>query len=126
MQVRGPERPGLYPRNERDYEMATAKSDEWTTVQDETPSRVIFDTIGDQFIGEYIGSSLIKINDGETFTQYRFRGTDGELYGINESYKIRQAMEDVEPGQVCRITYVKDVDTGQPAPMKDFRVDVRK
>lgn len=101
---------------------------EWTTVAEESPTRIIFDTIGDQFIGQYIGIEHIEPDNGkdEPFDLYLFRGRDGELYAINKSYKLAQAMEKVSEGDWVRITYIKDIDTGRNLnPLKDFRVDVR-
>jgi hypothetical protein len=35
-------------------------------------------------------------------------------------------MSTVRPGQLCKITYAKDIDTGQESPMRSFRVEVAK
>ena len=105
-------------------------SDGWTTVSQEAPTMVIFDTIGDEFIGQYIGPEYIDLpkpdDKGKTnFRQDTFTGTDGELYGINPGYDLSKALDKVQPGLWAKITYLKDIDTGQPAPMRSFRVQTR-
>ena len=112
--------------------MADAKqTDEWTTVTDETATRIQFDTPGkDQFIGTYLGHDMVQ---GE-FDYLLFRGTDGELYSISNSYKLQQSFGTgdgetegkVPEGAQVRLTYVKDVPMGQGRnPMKDIKVDVK-
>ena len=101
----------------------------WTTVEEESPAQVIFDTFGDQFIGTYESMEVIPLDredpEGDTFTQLRFRNTDG-YFGINAGFKLLDAFRKVDVGKMVRITYVKDVDTsgGRLNPMKDFRVEV--
>jgi hypothetical protein len=100
----------------------------WDVVSEEAPTMMVFDTIGDQFIGTYSGNVEITPDEDDpdsTFTQGRFRGTDGELYATNLGYDLRTALGKVQPGTLCRITYMKDIDTGQPSPMKSFRVETR-
>jgi hypothetical protein len=119
------------PRGRADrkgHTMAAGKQDEWTTVADETPSRIVFDTPGeDVFIGTYVEKRVIENPRGDDFDQFVFTGTDGALYGTNSSYSLARGMAKVNPGQKVRITYVKNVPIpGQPAPMKDFKIDVAK
>lgn len=106
----------------------TVNADEWETIEREAPTQVVFDTIGDEFIGRYIGSQNIELpdSDGDTFRQDTFEGGDGEIYAINPGFQLREVLDRVQPGNWVRITYKKDVDTGQPSPMKSFQVDVRK
>lgn len=101
--------------------------DGWETIEHEAPTLVVFDTLGDEFIGQYLGHREIDLPDqpGETFRQDKFRGRDGELYAINSGYQLKTVLDKIQPGQWTRITYKKDVDTGQPKPMKSFQVDVR-
>jgi hypothetical protein len=115
--------------------MATQpKDDGFETVSEESPTTIKFDTFGDQFIGAYVGVNEVEMPDGKKFNQYLFRGVgpasagieSGALYAVNESYKIRQGMAKVTPGQVARITYVKDVPTNQPQPMKDYTIEVKR
>lgn len=107
-----------------------ASQDEgWETVSDESPTRIIFDTIGDQFIGTYLGHELIDDPaGGEPFDYIMIRGTDGHLYSASAGYKLKDAFESVNEGDLVRITYVKDVDMGKEGrnPMKDYKVDVKR
>ena len=110
---------------------------QWETVQEESATRVIFDTIGDEFIGQYKGSEHITPAnagqldaDGETieeFDLFRYIGRNNEPYAINASYSLVTAMEKVKVDEWVRITYTKDLPTKRGLnPMKDFRVDVRR
>lgn len=114
--------------------MAEANENEsWEVVTEESPTKVIFDTIGDLFIGDYAGAMTVPADqniskdhpEGEAFDLYLFRGLDGKLYSFNKSTKLELAMEKVSVSQRCRLTYVGDVPTkrGQH-PMKDITVDV--
>ena len=105
---------------------------EWDTVAEESPTRILFDTKGESFIGQYIGMDHIeqepdKDGKDQSFDLYIFRGRDGVLYSVNKSYKLEEAMQKVAEGDWTRITYVKDIPTKRGLnPMMDLRVDVRK
>jgi len=102
---------------------------EFETIVDESATVVIFDTVGDQFVGQYKGTEHIDpgTEDQEAFDRFLFVGRDSNLYALPMSYKLNTAMEDVKPDQWVRITYVKDIPTGRKLnPMKDFKVEVRK
>lgn len=106
-------------------------NDGWETVHEESALRVLFDTIGDQFVGIYIGVDDITPDDGEPFSLFLFRGIEGEttgkVCGINQSYTLKQAMEKVNAGDITRLTYVKDIPTRRGLnPLKDFKVDVKR
>jgi hypothetical protein len=105
--------------------------DEWEfdTLVDESPTTVIFDEIGDVFVGQYKGMDHIVPDNGkdEPFDRYTFRARDGKPYAINRSYKLAEAMEKVQPDQWVRITYVKDIQTARNLnPMKDLKVEVKR
>ena len=102
---------------------------EWETIAEEAAIGVVFDEVGDVFIGAFIGIEHISPEkDGqEPFDRYLFRAKDGKLYAIPQSYKLIEAMDKVQPGQVTRIEYVKDIPTGRKQnPMKDFTVKVAR
>jgi len=104
---------------------------EWETVQEASAIRVIFDTIGDEFTGQFKGSEHITpdkaTEDAEEFDLFIFLGTDGERYAINHSYSLKKGMEKVKFDDWTRITYTKDLPTKRGLnDMKDFRVDVRR
>lgn len=113
-----------------------AKTDEWTTIQEESPSVLVFDAIGDQFIGRYIGPEEVTPEGDDPFTRYTFRAEgnpeatgllDGTLVAINSSWRMESAMSKAQAGELCRITYIKDIPTKRGLnPMKDFRVDVKR
>lgn len=104
---------------------------EWETIAEGAPTGVIFEKIGESFVGQYVGSQHVDrepASDGsdQSFDLFIFRGRDGERYSLNKSYSLVQAMEGVRLESWLRITYVKDVKvTNWPTPMKDFKVDVR-
>jgi hypothetical protein len=101
----------------------------WETVVQEAGAQIVFDTVGDQFIGLYTGKRDVELvnNKGEMekFTVLTFKGTDGNPYQTNAGWKLETGFmsADIKRGDIVRVTYVKDVDTGQPSPMKDFRVE---
>lgn len=100
---------------------------EFETVVDESPSKVIFETIGDVFVGQYEGMQHIAPDNGEDpFDLLTFRGRDGNLYGVNNSYKMSQATNLMPLGAWVRLTYTKDIDTRKGNPMKDIKVEVSK
>lgn len=105
---------------------------EWEVKTEGAAIKVIFDTIGDVFIGQYLNREHIQNEpaaDGSnrSFYTFNFRGTDDDVYTIGESYALTEAMEDIDPGMWCRITYVRDVPTARKLnPMKAFKVETRK
>jgi hypothetical protein len=119
--------------DEIDQSLLSSAPDDWEfeTVADASPTKVLFDTIGDCFVGQYEGIQHIvpdTIIPGkiEEFDLYTFRGRDGQLYGINKSYKMSKGMDAVKIGDWVRITYVANIDVRQAEPMKDLKIEVRK
>lgn len=95
----------------------------------ETGDTIVFDTIGDTWTGIYIGSVRAGkegADERDMFTILQFTGEDDKPYQVNAGWKLERGMSEVEPGSLVRITYVKDVDTGAPQPMKDFRIEVAR
>jgi len=101
---------------------------EFETIVDESATVIIFDEIGDVFVGMYDRTERIDPGgEQDPFERFLFTGRDRKPYAIPQSYKLNAAMEDVEPGTWVRITYVKDIPTGRNLnPMKDFRVEVKR
>jgi len=118
---------------EPDISDVSTAPDEWEfeTVAEEAPTRVVFDEFGDVFVGQYVGTEHIEqpIDEkgiDQSFDLLNFRARDGQLYAINSSYKLVEAMGKVDEGDWVRITYVKDLPTKRGLnPMKDFVVDRR-
>jgi|SRR5215472_4355851 len=100
---------------------------EWTTISEEQEDeeKVSFDVLGDEFIGTYLGKRD-QANDNGSYVQLRFRGTDELAYFINANWSLTNAMKNVRPNMMVRVTYIGDKDTGQASPMRIFRVDVAR
>ena len=109
-----------------------AQDDGWEVVQERSASVVIFDTIGDELIGQFRGVQTVQPDDDDpdsAFERYLFRGQDGELYATNISYALRTAIEKhgVTESDWVRIRYVGDIKTKRGLnPMKDFEVAVKR
>jgi len=116
--------------------ISTAPEDwEFETVAEESPTHVLFDTVGDVFIGQYQARITIEhtvpvdkdhpegINRFDLFT---FRGRDGVLYAVNTSGKLDEAMKEVDSGQWVRLTLIKFIPSKKGNDFKDFRVEVKK
>jgi hypothetical protein len=102
---------------------------EWVTVHEEAGDQIIFDTIGDQFVGTYFGSEVVdaptKENPDNTFVQLKFKN-DAGVFVTNAGYELEKAFGKIEPGSLVRITLIKFLNVNQASPMKSFRVDVAK
>lgn len=110
--------------------MANSKTDatdvQWTTVSEapEELTKVTFNTIGDQFIGQYLGESLQNDESrGGSYTQYRFTDDSGTRYFINGRYTLRDAMKKIPPGSLVRITLTAFREVGRESQMQIFQVD---
>lgn len=106
-----------------------AAPDDWQfeTIRSEAATRVIFDTIGDSFVGQYEGIEHVTPPDGsEEFDLWNFRGRDGVLYAINDSYSLTQAKSDIKVGDWVRLTYMLDVPSKRGNPMKSLRIEIRR
>lgn len=110
----------------------------WSTVSDasaqEPEVKIVFDTLGDEFTGIYLGFRVVEpagITESP-YRQARFQGVteDGEktdtVYFTNMGFSLREGLKDVRAGSLVRITYTDDLDTGQASPMKGFRIEVGK
>lgn len=124
--------PGVVGFNEEDYV--------WENVHEEAPDQLVFDTIGDKYIGKYEGHDVIypeAADPSKWFIQLRWRDNDG-LKVTNAGYELRSAYVDIgedddgklvttdriPPGTVTRNELVKLVNVDQASPMKSYRVDV--
>lgn len=106
----------------------TSKSDEiqWDTVsapeQTKPQSKIVFDTVGDEFTGTYKGLREIPSQEGN-YIQYIFE-KDGDEFFTNSNYSMREGMAKVRRGSLVRLTFTDEMDTGQASLMKLFRVEV--
>lgn len=117
----------------KDTQKVTVENDGWTTVVDESPTQIKFDTLGDVFTGIKTGQKTLQsAKEKEDFTIYLFRAQgmseagidDGEVCSVTESFKLRE-LADIPDGTMTRITYVKDVEIGRQQPMKDYTIQTR-
>lgn len=116
-----------------DVDLVSTAPDDWEfkTVIEESPTGVVFDTVGDVFIGQFVDRITItpdKPEKGEAkdpFDLFRFRGRDGELYAINPSGKLDRGMSVVNAGDWVRITLIKLIPSSKGNDFKDFRVEVK-
>lgn len=99
---------------------------EWETTEQESGQKLSFTNVGEQFVGTFVETALIEPENGESFTQQRFRTPEGELYSFNGGFKVNRGLESAVPGDLVRITYMGEVDTGQPSPMKDYKVELSR
>lgn len=118
--------------------VAAGTDEEWETAVAESGTPVKFNKVGDSFTGKYLGSQVIGFDDNgtpKTFNQHQFVDEpSGEVFTLNGGYKLdlgflgdpEKNVPGIAVGKTVRITHTGTVDTGQPAPMKDYRIDVRK
>lgn len=100
---------------------------EWDEVHEEAPDQIVWDTIGEVYIGTYTGQESIDPKDpkdpDKRFIQLKFRDNEGAKV-INAGHELRTAFAEIPTGSLVRIEYVKDVEVKQAAPMKSFNVKV--
>jgi hypothetical protein len=116
--------------------VSNTDNDGWETIGEESGQLIVWEKPGDVFTGIYVGERHIIPPDADSpddeFDQQLFRSNDdgtgpGEvLYALNGGYKVRQALTEQYEGYLVRLTYTKDVQTGQPSPMKDIKVEARR
>lgn len=102
-------------------------SPEWTTVSEDEADddKFQFDLIGEELIGTYLGTRQLS-NEQGAYTQYRYELSDGQTVFVNGNYSLQAGMRNVRIGNLCRITFTGEKDTGQASLLKLFRVDVAK
>jgi hypothetical protein len=101
---------------------------EWDLVHEESPDQIVFDTIGDEYTGLYLGSEVITFTKqvkgedvDQEFTQHRFRDPGG-ITVVNGGYELNSELSKIEPNTMLRIRLMKLVDVGQNDPMKSYRI----
>lgn len=100
--------------------------DGWVVRQDETPDRLIFNKMGDEYVGLFQGIVTITPEDPEEEAFQQIRLMDDESpKAINAGYKLLQAFAKVHVGEEVKVRYVKDIDVKQASAMKDFKVWAR-
>lgn len=115
---------------------STVDADGWVTVSEgaETlPTKVVFDSWGDEFVGRYKGPKTITPGSGDSFTVYIFN-QDGatlpsgepEEFSVGATNAMRTGMKKVRPGSLTRLTYVDDIESGSGNYIKNIRIDVKQ
>jgi hypothetical protein len=112
------------------------KPDDFTfeTVHDEAGSQLIFEEIGDEYIGEYLGTDTITFmrpdENGElqeeSFLQLRFKDPEGPK-ALNAGYELAKYFTETPPqrGVIVRLILANKVDMGKSKnPMLSFRIDI--
>jgi hypothetical protein len=85
---------------------------------------VKFGSHGDTFVGIFEDSEDMVDDDGKAFTAATFTGANGKPYVIFPGAILERGLRKVKPKQWVKITYVGDVDTGKPSPLKSYIVEV--
>jgi hypothetical protein len=98
---------------------------EWDLVHEESPDQIVFDTVGDEYTGLYLGSEVIgfedKKGDHQEFTQHRFRDPGG-ITVINGGYELNAELAKIPADTMIKVRLMKLVDVGQNDPMKSYRI----
>lgn len=84
---------------------------------------ITFNGHGDFVVAIFEGLEEITTEDGEVLPLARLTGADAKPYAIFPNAVLLRALRKLEPGVWVRITYVGDVDTGKPSPLKTFVVE---
>ena len=95
-------------------------SDEWVEVSDE--SQIVFDTIGDEWIGQFLSMEQIG---AKGMWQGHFQGTGenaAESYFCNLPFDLKKKLEKVPAKALVKIRYDSDLPTGKEKPMMVFKV----
>jgi hypothetical protein len=82
-----------------------------------TEGQVVFDTDGDEFIGQFTGWT--ETDNG--IPQAHFKNQSGE-YFTNCGWSLKMQLKAVKKGEMVRIRRTGTQDTGQPSPMVLFQV----
>lgn len=90
------------------------------------PETVNFKSHGDSFVGIFEDSEALVDDDGKEFSVATFTGADGKPYCIFPGAVLRRSLRKVEPKTWVRITYIGDVDTGKPSPLKSYVVETAR
>lgn len=116
---------------------------QWESVSEGSRIVCTFDEIGDTFIGEFQGWEIVTNPNKpeEKWTQANYRGIypneiNGEPAAIAPGYFLLQTLQEREKalaekgedmrGEVHRIIYKANQDTGQASPMKSYSLDVAR
>lgn len=96
--------------------------DDWSNANSvATESQLLFDTIGDVFIGRFQGIDPPNANG---IVQAHFTNADGDFF-TNAGRDLQQKLKKVPYGRFVRIEYTDNLNTGQATPMRVYDVKWR-
>jgi hypothetical protein len=95
--------------------MAKQNEDGWTVVSAE--SQIVFENIGDEFIGTFMG--MDRLDSGVWQAHFT---KDGEDFFTNAGYDLRRKLQKVPVKALTRMKFVDELDTGQETKMRIFDV----
>jgi hypothetical protein len=104
------------------------------TVKDEAGDQLVFEELGDEYTGEFLGTETITfmkpdengVPQEESFLQIRFKDPTGPKV-INAGYELEKLFTsgDIPAHTIVRLVLANKVDMGKSKnPMLSFRVDV--
>ena len=115
---------------------------QWEVVREESPDKIVFDEIGDQLIGRFVGREIITIEevlneDGtvkepeSSFTVLTWRdclvnGDHMDYVANNAGFVLEKAFANIPFDSITRVTLVKKTDVKQASKMNDFRVEIAR
>lgn len=110
--------PAKDPANSGEW-TETSADGEWTDV--ETENQIVFDTIGDVFIGTFQGWSETESG----IPQAHFVNEEGTFF-TNCGWDMKNKMKNIRKGWTVRLELTGHLDTGRDTPMNVFKVQYKK
>ena len=107
--------------------MASSKQTEETwNVVSEPRTKIVFDTIGDEWEGFYEGpETIIDPNTDQEMEYLNFRDATGEAFTISAGYDLKRAFERVAQGTYSKIILVNTVPSKKGNDVKLHKVLTR-
>lgn len=105
---------------------ASKNTEETWNVVSEPRTKIVFDTIGDEWEGFYEGpETIIDPNTGEEMEYLNFRDQHGEAFTISAGYDLKRAFERVSQGTYSKIILVSMVPSKKGNDVKLHKVLTR-
>lgn len=99
-----------------------SKATKWKTVDSSFATPWIPKKPGDALEGIYLGCEEIPSSRGDTFTSYRVRGADKQVWGVSGGM-LRSRLDQVAVGTEVQVVFSGMVATSQ-GEAKDYKVNV--
>lgn len=108
-----------------------AKDFDFERVHDEAGDKLVFEEVGDTYIGEFLGTNLIEFTNKETgepesFLQVNFMDPNGPKV-LNCGYELEKFFTETPPAKhsIVRLVMANKVDMGKgKSAMVSFAIDV--